>query len=57
MVKKFSKNGKSCEDYIKDFDKRMAVVIEKYPDLVQSVKVVYGCKFTDFLKKCGCQLE
>ena len=50
MVKKFTKEGKSCEHYVEEFEERMALMKQNYPKLVTSHKVVHECKFVDFLK-------
>ena len=49
MVKKFTKDGKSCEDTVEKFDIRMNMLKKNCPDLVKTVKVVYDYKFTEFL--------
>ena len=50
MVKKFTKEGRSCEEFIEEFEARMKLLIRNFPDLVETYKVVYGCKFKEFLK-------
>ena len=49
MVKRFTKEGKSCQDYVDRFEHRMTLMKQNYPDLVKSHKVVYECNFVDFL--------
>ena len=49
MVKKFTKDGKCCEDTVEKFNIRMNMLKKNCPDLVKTVKVVYDCKFTEFL--------
>ena len=50
MVKRFTKNGKSCQDYVEKFEHRMDMLKQNYPNLIKSVKIVYECRFVDFLK-------
>ena len=49
MVKRFTKEGKSCQDYVDKFEHRMTLMKQNYPDLVKSHQVVYECNFVDFL--------
>ena len=49
MVKKFTKEGRSCQDTVEKFENRMKMLKKNFPDLVNSVKVVYECKFDEFL--------
>ena len=50
MIKKFTKDGKSCQAHVDDFEHRMHLLKKNYPNLVKSHKVVYECKFVDFLR-------
>ena len=49
MVKKFTKDGKSCQDAAEKFEDRMVMLKKNFPDLVKYHKVVYECKFKEFL--------
>ena len=49
MVKKFTKDGKSCQDAAEKFEDRMIMLKMFFPDLVKYHKVVYECKFKEFL--------
>ena len=49
MVKKFTSEGKSCEDYVERFNDHMNKLKENYSELVKSIKIVYDCKFSEFL--------
>ena len=50
MIKKFARNGKSCQEVVDDFDNRMTSLKKNYPNIVTKVKTVHGCQFTQFLK-------
>ena len=50
MVKKFTKEGRCCQDFIEKFENRMTLLKTNFPNLVDNVKTVYECKFNEFLK-------
>ena len=50
-MKKFTKDGASSNEHKKARDDRMKALIETYPNVVQSYKIVHACHFDRFLKE------
>ena len=49
MIKKFTKEGRSCQATVDEFESRMEMLKKNVPDMVKSATVVYECKFKEFL--------